>query len=332
MVNPANPDIQFVSAYNRGLFRTLDGGTTWKSLYYTLGMKFINDIAPRPGSVEALYIGDTYGGINFSLDNGDLWISGNSGLAQNVDDEVNDLDSVSSSGGIDISSYGGMDPVDLQDLMDAMGVVTTDRASVLNVATIGFDPANSTKMFAGRIGGGVVYSNNGGASWSRSDLTNMNVLDSLVDPSQAQQFLVGLENGGVKVSSDRYSWVNLNTGLYDRDVFALEIQEPGIYLAGTDTGVYRIDRLGSNSWVSVGLTSASVQDLVVDPTNPDMIWAATLSGLYYGVPSGSTYVWTKFDLADSNNDRLFVIEVIPGAIREFYIGMDGGGLYHFPSR
>ncbi len=195
MVNPANPDIQFVSAYNRGLFRTLDGGTTWKSLYYTLGMKFINDIAPRPGSVDALYTGDTYGGINFSLDNGDLWISGNSGLAQNVDDEVNDLDSVSSSGGIDISSYGGMDPVDLQDLMDAMGVVTTDRASVLNVTTIGFDPANSTKMFAGRIGGGVVYSNNGGASWSRSDLSNMNVLDSLVDPSQAQQFWLGWKMG-----------------------------------------------------------------------------------------------------------------------------------------
>jgi hypothetical protein len=60
-----------------------------------------------------------------------------------------------------------------------------------------------------------------------------------------------------------------------------------------------------------------------------MIWAVTLRGLYYGVPTGSegAYDWTKFDLPNSNNDRMFVIEVVPGA-REFYIGMDGGDLYH----
>ena len=327
MVNPADPNIQFVSAHNRGLFRTLDGGTVWKSLYYTSGLKFINDIAARPGSVEAVYVGDTYGGIQFSLDNGDSWISGNSGLSRSVEDEVN---MTSSGGGIDINSYGGMDPVDLQDLIDALGVMTTDRASVLNVETIGIDPDDSAKMFAGRIGGGVVYSNNGGISWSGSKLSSVNVLDSMVDTSQTQKYLVGLENGGVKVSADRINWVDLNAGWSGRDVFALAMESPGVYLAGTDTGVYRIDRNGSNSWVSLGLSTASVQDLVVDPTDSNMIWAATLSGLYYGVPSGETYVWTQFDLADSNNDRMFVIEVIPGATREFYIGMDGGGLYHFP--
>ena len=328
MVNPVNPDIQFVSSYNRGLFRTLDGGTTWKPLHSVLTLEFINDIAARPGSVTAVYIGDTYGGIQYSLDNGDSWISGNSGLSRDAEGGDITPEAASSGGGIDPNAYGGMDPVDLQDLIDALGVVNTDRATSPNMTTIGIDPTDTAKMFAGKNGGGVVYSNNSGASWSNSGLTYGNVLDSLVDTSQGQRYLIGLENGGVKASTDRYTWTDLNSGWSGRDVFALELVGPGIYLAGTDNGVYRMNRSVSSSWVSLGLGGVSVQDLVVDPSNPDMIWAATLSGLYYGLPSGSTYVWTKLDLVDSNNDRMYVIEVIPGATREFYIGMDGGDLYH----
>ena len=325
MVNPANPDIQYVSAYNRGLFRTLDGGTSWKPLHSVLTLEFINAIAARPGSVTALYIGDSYGGIHYSLDNGNSWISGNSGLSRDATGGDITPDTVSSGGGIDPNAYGGMDPVDLQDLIDALGLITTDRASSPNITTIGIDPAETNKMFAGKNGGGVVYSNNSGASWSNSGLTSGNVLDSLVDPSLGQKYLIGLENGGVKVSTDRINWTNLNTGWSGRDVFALELKAPGVYLAGTDNGVYRYS---GSSWVSIGLGGVSVQDLVVDPSNSDMIWAATLGGLYYGLPSGSTYAWTKYDLVDSNNERMYVIEVIPGPTREFYIGMDGGDLYH----
>ncbi len=329
MVNPANPDIQYVSAYNRGLFRTLDGGTTWKPLHSVLALEFINAIAARPGSLTALYIGDSYGGIHYSLDNGNSWIAGNSGLSRDAAGGDIPPDAVSSGGGIDPNAYGGMDPVDLQDLIDALGVIPTDRAASPNITTIGFDPADSTKMFAGKYGGGVVYSNNSGASWSNSGLTSGNVLDSLVDSSQGQKYLIGLENGDVKVSSDRINWTNLTSEWSGRDVFALELMAPGVYLAGTDTGVYRMDRSVSSSWASLGLSDESVQDLVVDPSDSDMIWAATLSGLYYGqLSDDNTYIWTKLDLVDSNNDRMYVIEVIPGDTREFYIGMDGGDLYH----
>jgi hypothetical protein len=333
MVNPVNPDIQFVSAYNRGLFRTLDGGVTWKPLHDVLALEFINDIAARPGSVEAVYIGDSYGGIQFSLDNGNTWVSGNSGLSRSVDDEIITSDVASSGGGIDPDAYGWMDPVDLQDLIDAVGVIpTADRASSADVETIGFDPVDSTKMFAGKNGGGVAYSNNSGVSWSNSNLAYGHVLDSLVDPDLEWKYLIGMQDYGVKVSSDRINWENFGTGLPSgADVYGLALQGTGIYLAGTDQGLYRMDIGDGLTWSKIEL-DVEVRDIVVDPTNPDMIWAATLEGLYYGLPTGAegAYEWTNYDLDDSNNDRMYVIEIISvsGSTREFYIGMDGGDINH----
>ena len=327
-IDPTNTDVQFASASNRGLFRTLDGGNSWTPLHEVIDASFINEIALNPDSSDYVYVGDSYDGILFSNNNGGLWLSGNTGLSRSDSGETGETEPMVTSSGIDPKDYEWMDPVDLQDLIDALGTTTTDRSSSASVMTIGFDPVDGTKMFAGKYGGGVVYSNNGGASWSNSGMTSGYVRDSLVDPSQSRKFLVGIENGGVKASSDRVNWYDLNAGWSGRDVFALALQAPGVYLAGTDNGVYQMNLSGTASWSRLGL-DLSVSDLVVDPTDSSMIWVVSLQGLYYGLPTGSegAYEWTKFDLPDSNNDRMFVIEVVPGA-REFYIGMDGGDLYH----
>jgi photosystem II stability/assembly factor-like uncharacterized protein len=325
MVDPSNPNLQFASSSNRGLFRTRDGGVTWQPLHDVLSLNQINEIVIDPLAFDIVYIADKYGGIKYTLNEGDTWGSVNSGFIRSESSDEIGTDPTGSPNAIDPSDYEWMDPVDLQDLIDAVGSIETDRASAANVSTIGFDPSDPTLMFAGKNSGGVLYTNNSGANWYQSNLTSGNVLDSLVDPSQSQKFLIGMENGGVKASSDRVNWQNMNDGWSGRDVFGLALQSPGVYLAGTDNGVYRYD---GSSWAPIS-PSLPVRDLVVDPTVPLMVWAATWDGLYYGTatnPDGP-YEWTKFDLVDSNNEHMYVIEVIPGA-REFYIGMDGGDLYH----
>ena len=89
---------------------------------------------------------------------------------------------------------------------------------------------------------------------------------------------------------------------------------------------------GDATWIDLGLAEV-IRDVIVDPTNSAMIWAATQNGLYYGRPTGpeGAYEWTKFDVPGSNNDRILVIEVIPGSTRDFYIGMDGGDLVKLPA-
>ena len=329
-VDPLNSDIQYVSASYRGLYRSSDGGQTWMSLHEALGLEFINEVVFTPGTSETVYIADKYGGIYYSLDGGDTWLSGNSGISRSISPEETDLISTPSNVGIDESDYGWMDPVDFQDLADAIGTTSPDRVTTITISSIGFSPVDSTKLFAGMNPGGVIYSDTGGVTWNYSDLTTGGVLETLVDPGPTAKYLVGTKDSVVKVSDDRKHWNQLGDGFPSGTyVYSLALQDDGVYIAGTNQGVYRLEE--GATWENLGFTDI-VRDLIVDPTNSDMIWLATLEGLYYGTPTGTggAYEWTKYNMVDSNNERMFVIEVISvsDSTREFYVGMDGGDIYH----
>ena len=328
-IDPINPDIQYVSASYRGLYKSVDAGNSWKSLHYALDLEYINDISINPDTPDTIYVGDKYGGIYYSLDGGESWQPGNSGIARSVSPDEDEIEVDVPEGWIDEDDYKWMDPVDLQDLLDAVGSSSADRGTLLPITTIGFAPNDRSRMFAGTNGGGVLYTNNGGLSWSTSSLKSGFVMDSLVDPNQNEEFLIGIADYGLKVSSDRYNWRDMRDGLPAWiDVIALEIQGDGEYLAGTGEGVYRLDKSIGETWIKLGLDT-EIHDLVVDPVNSQMIWAVTWEGLYYGRPTGvdDAYEWIKLDLVGSNNEHMQVIEVIPG-VHEFYIGMDGGDIYH----
>ena len=330
-IDPINPDNQYVSASYRGLFKSSDAGNTWKSLHYALDLKHINDIAINPDNPDMVYVGDKFGGIYYSLDGGESWQPGNTGIARSVSPDEDEIEVDVPEGWIDEDDYEWMDPVDLQDLMDAVGTNSTDRETIVPITTINFDPIDSKMMFAGTNGGGVKCSNNAGINWYSSNLKSGLIKDSLVDPISSNKFLIGIADYGFKVSSDRINWVDLNSGLpADIDVNALALQDTGVYIAGTGDGVYRLNKSEGGIWVKLGLDfDILIRDVVLDPTNSEMIWVTTYDGLYYGLPTGEDggYKWIKFDLKGSNNENMKVIEVIPGATREFYIGMDGGDIY-----
>lgn len=332
-VNELDPDIQFVSTSYRGLYRTTDGGQNWEALHYIINLTFINDIVFTPGTLDTLFIGDKKTGFHFSSDTGDSWILANSGLSRSETDDVIQIEAADSAGWIDADDYGWMDPVDLQDLLDASSPEPVDRVGGISIKTISYDPDNSSIMFAGKELGGVVYSRNGGLSWSDSNLISGYANDTMVDPSWVNRYFVALDDYGVKISGDLINWKDKNAGFPSRlAVYALALQEPGVILAGTTGGLYRMELAGEATWIDLGLAEV-IRDVIVDPTNSAMIWAATQNGLYYGLPTGpeGAYEWTKFDVPGSNNDRIMVIEVIPGTERDFYIGMDGGDLVKLPA-
>ncbi len=140
VIDPSNSDLQYVSSYGRGLFRTTDGGVNWTALHYTLGLKWINEIAFRPGVSDAVYVGDKYGGLYFTQDGGTSWVNGSTGISREA------LDRTEESGDQTDQAFGPydwMDPVDYQDLMDAQPSAALDRATYPNVTAIGFDKDNN---------------------------------------------------------------------------------------------------------------------------------------------------------------------------------------------
>ncbi len=131
---------------------------------------------------------------------------------------------------------------------------------------------------------------------------------------------------GVMASTDRVTWVAKNNGLTNKDVYTLELLSNGVYLAGTANGVFKTINAASSWTRSTGLNNIKVTDLQVDPTDSSIIWATTYEGLYQSIDSGNS--WNPYPIADLLNDNLMIIVAIPG-VHEFYIGSDGGDLYHF---
>ena len=327
LVDPTNPNVQYVSSDARGLFKTVDNGTTWSSLHDSLPIEYINDLALRQLQPNVIFAGTKYNGIAYSTNYGQNWLSGNSGLSRS--DDVSEAFAAEELPTAEV--YSWMDPVDLDNMLAALPSTGGDRSDASNdVTTIGFhlDPAQSQYMFIGTNNAGVKLSSNGGLSWSASGLSGGIVTDSLVNPSgTGSKYFISLEGAGIKSSTDMFTWNSLNNGLPQTlKVYSVaNIPGTSTYLAGTDSGIYRIPNTTS-SWSLVGLSGLKVTDILVHPSNATWLWATTNKGLYYSTNSGMT--WSYYALPEITNRDMLTIVAIPGT-GEFWIGTNGGDLFRF---
>ena len=325
LVDPVNPNIQYVSSEARGLFKTVDGGTIWSPLHDALPIEYINDLALRPSQSNVVYAGTKYNGIVFSANYGESWLSGNSGLSRSED--TGDAFTVEEFTSADI--YSWMDPVDLENMLAALPSGGADRSTASNdVTTIGFhlDPAQSQSMFIGTNNAGVKLSTNGGLSWSASGLSSGIVTDNLVNPSgTGGKYFISLEGAGVKMSTDMYTWNNLSSGLPSKVYSIANIPGTSTYFAGTESGIYRIPNT-SSSWSLVGMSGLKVTDILPHPGDVTRLWATTNKGLYYSTNSGLT--WSYYALPGILNRDMMTIVAVPGT-GELLIGTNGGDIYRF---
>ncbi|MBI4931123.1 MAG: T9SS type A sorting domain-containing protein [Bacteroidetes bacterium] len=132
------------------------------------------------------------------------------------------------------------------------------------VNCIRFDPSNTNIVYAGAPAGGLWKSTNGGsgwAMWNTDALGSLGVTDVAVDPTNSQIIYLGSGDGD---ASDTY-------GL-------------GV-LKSTDGGA-TWNATGLNWTVTQGRT---VRRILIDPTNTQIIHAATSNGIYRSTDGGTTF-------------------------------------------
>jgi hypothetical protein len=193
------------------------------------------------------------------------------------------------------------------------------------------------------LGGGVFATVDSGANWfqtgPRVDTISGIFVEAVeIDPLVTSNLYAGTFGGGVFVSNDSGgNWTELNTGIptsaldgISRFVLSLALAPtlPSTLYAGTDLdGVYKTTDSGAN-WVAVNtgipVGDHSIHGLSVDPTDPDIAYAAT-GRLYKTINGGVT--WTLVTTGFPTSTTILDVEIDPVTPTILYAATQNKGVY-----
>ena len=231
-----NGDFPFTPSF--GMFKSTDGGRTWKAANGGLEKtgKNINAIAVCPANPNTAYAATWGDGIFKTIDGGQTWVAVNDGLFS-----------------LDVRSLA-LDPsnpeVVYAGLAEGVGIFRTTNGGRL------WEPINvgiraECPSFLQRVGQAQV-----GVSLEKPKRTSISDYYSIpwtdieaivVDPLETQRLYAADVSRGVNMSTDGgESWVLINEGLRTRAVSALSLSFDGrVLYAGTEGGgVFRLDLWG----------------------------------------------------------------------------------------
>ena len=282
---PGDPNVVYVATASGGLWKTTNGGTTWKPIFERQGTISIGDIALAPGNPDVIWVGTGESNVRNSVSFGD---------------------------GVYKSTDGGA-------TWNHMGLKESER-----ISAIAINPHNTDIVYVGSLGHafgpnderGVFMTTDGGKTWTKTlYIDNQHgVSDLEIDPSNPNILYAGMwsferkpwthrsgsEKGGLYKSIDGgRTWNKLTNGLpkaIGRIGVRAAPSNPNVVYAITEAKegtLYRSDDRGENfrmvskneNIVSRGFYYTTVR---VNPTNENHIYAVA-STLFTSVDGGKTF-------------------------------------------
>jgi photosystem II stability/assembly factor-like uncharacterized protein len=292
-IDPATPQTLYAGTNGSGVFKSVNGGTSWSPVNSGLTTYGVSCLAIPPFTPQALYVGTT-GGVFKSLDGGSSWSVANGGLTSTTSVSSIAVDPTNAQtlyagaqGGVFKSIDGGSSWNSLNN-----GLITAPF-----VTSVAVDPATPQTLYTGTNNGGVFKSTDGGTTWTaiNNGLTGIFVESLAIDPITPQTLYAGTANGGIfKSVNSGTVWSPVNNGLPtpNRSVNSLVIDRiaPQTLYAGTDAGVFKSIDGGAN-WnaFNSGLTMTSVLSLAFDTGSPQTLYAGTSnSGVFKSTATASS--------------------------------------------
>ena len=310
VIHPKNPDIVWVAAIGhlfgpnteRGIFKTTDGGKTWKKVLYVNDQTGCSDVVMESGNPNTLYAGTWRiqrtpyslesggegGGIWKSMDGGETWknISGNKGLPNGLWGIVgitvcpSNTDKVyalveNPNGGLYVSNDGG----------ETWTLQSSDnniRQRAWYYSKVFVDPKNADLVYVLNVE--FQKSMDGGKTFHRINTPHGDHHDLWIDPEDGNRMIIG-DDGGAQVSFDGgNNWSTYNnqpTAQFYR--VSTDNHYPYRILgAQQDNSTLRIlsrsegGEISQDDWQpTAGAESGYV---VADPLNPDIVYGGNYSG------------------------------------------------------
>ncbi len=295
-VHPGQPDVLWVGAAGGGVWKTEDGGATWKSLWHEQDSLNVGAVAVDPNAPEVVYAAtgeadlsaDSYPGVGVyrSTDGGATWTLWASAKQFNLPRRIGVI---------------AIDPFNSSHICIG-GVAHTDN-----------DPS------------GMFVTTDGGVTWKRENFVSPQgyFCRAIVFHPQKQGVIFagiferGMQSGIWRTTNEGANWTHLTTGLPTPDLFrrasmAIAPSKPDtIYALASDAnegvlGVFVSKNMG-NTWTSIGGSYFGEEGqmsygntIVVHPTNPDHVLCGGVD-LHRSTNGGSNWQQvTRWDLDRGN--------------------------------
>ena len=310
IVHPKDPDIVWVAALGhlfgpneeRGIFKTLDGGKTWKKVLYINNQAGASDLVMEPGNPAVFYAGSWRiqrtpysmesggqgSGLWKSTDGGNTWknITANKGLPKGLWGIVGVAVSPSNtdkiyalienpSGGLFVSNDAG----------ETWTLVSSDnniRQRAWYYTKLFVDPKNENNVFVLNVD--FLKSSDGGKTFRNIRTPHGDHHDLWIDPENSSRMIVA-DDGGAQVSfnggEDWSTYMNQPTA----QVYRVSTDNHFPYRilgAQQDNSTFRISsrsaggQITTDDWMpTAGAESGYV---VADPLNPDVVYGGNYSG------------------------------------------------------
>jgi photosystem II stability/assembly factor-like uncharacterized protein len=301
-LHPSNPDIFYI-ATNDYIYKTRDGGRSWKNLSRGMSHSRVISMAVDPAYPATIYAGTKGDAVYKSYDGGQRWVSRRVGLGdatissvvnQFVFDPAHNTHLFAATTmGVFESTNGGDNWIKRMDGMK----------EVLMVVTLCLDPTRPAMMYAG-TSGGVYRSVDRAGHWEKANnglvapeivksSRALNVTAIQVDAHEPDTVYAATLSGLYKSADAAKSWTRIGESLHDQMIIAMVLDRTRkgvIYLAGRE-GIFRSDD-GGMRWKALneGLATTNVRALTQSPSNAAVWYAGTNgSGLYRSANHGESW-------------------------------------------
>ena len=310
IIHPKNPDIVWVAAIGhlfgpneeRGIFKTIDGGKTWKKILYINNQTGCSDLVMEPGNPSVLYAGtwrmlrtpysmESGGegsGLWKSIDGGETWknITAAKGLPKGLWGIVGVAVSQSNSdkvyaimenkeGGLYVSNDAGLSWT-LQNGDNSI------RQRAWYYTKVFVDPKNENNVYVLNVS--FLKSTDGGKTFKSIRTPHGDHHDLWIDPADVNRMIVA-DDGGAQISFDGgenwSTYENQPTAQFYR--VSTDNHFPYRILgAQQDNSTVRIlsrsdgGQIGTNDWQETAGSESGY--VVADPLNTDIVYGGNYSG------------------------------------------------------
>jgi len=301
-INPKSPSTMFAGT-SEGLFRTIDGGTTWTAcgtIPAQTAQPGVESVAIDPLTPTTLYVATGYG-VFRSANNGGTWKSMNTSLTKSGVKSLvinpktpTTLYVITAYDGICRSTNSGATWTAINTGLtgyDATSLAIDPRTPTILYASSTASVANSQDRLFNSVDGGNTWKS---LHFGRGNWTSSFCL--AISPKAPATAYASTNDLGVFRSTDNGStWSGINSGLTNRVVnsIAIDPKLPTRLYVGTNAGLFRSTNSGT-TWAKVSfpvvLTGGKrVGDLVVDPITPSIMYQNCVNGVLYSHDSGMTW-------------------------------------------